>query len=151
MPCTNGHLFIHDGEKPQEIEGSKLNLKILFEKFRGTKSNSLLSAPFFCAVAKFLGAEDKVLKNFLTKLYRNLSLRAFSARDNSQFLDFSTMRDVIAETNIHLANANGENFKRQREKKGKKLENLKQVKKLKKKQKKKQKLMIRTFWTLNLK
>ena len=60
MPYTNGHLFIPDGEKPQETDGSKLNLKVFFEKFRGTKSNGLVLASFLCAVAKLLGAEDKV-------------------------------------------------------------------------------------------
>ena len=64
---------------------------------------------------KFLDAEDKVLKDLFTELYRNFSLWTLSARDSSQFLDFSVLRDVIAKINICLANAVDENFKRQRE------------------------------------
>ena len=79
-----------------------MNLKVFFEKFRGTKSNGLVLAPFLCAVAKLLGAEDKVENDFLTELYRNLSLKTLSARENSQFRDFSALRDVIVEINIHL-------------------------------------------------
>ena len=33
LPITNGHLFEPNGEKPEEIEGEMLNLKLLYEEF----------------------------------------------------------------------------------------------------------------------
>ena len=62
IPLTNGHLFVPNGKKSEEIEGEKLNVKVLCENFRGTKSNGLVSSPFFSALAIFLGFKKDISK-----------------------------------------------------------------------------------------
>ena len=45
LPCTDGHLFVPDGEISSGIQGEKLSLKELFARFFWTKSDGLVSAP----------------------------------------------------------------------------------------------------------
>ena len=80
---ATGHLFVPDGEKLEEVEGEKLNLKQLYAKFRGTGSNGLVSASFLCGQVHFFGANDQVAKNILTEIYKNEMLRSLSSKDNS--------------------------------------------------------------------
>ena len=72
-------MFVPDGEKHDEITGEKWNLNLFYEKFRGTKSNDLVSMLFFGALAIFFGVPEEVAKNLLTELHKNLLLKAFSA------------------------------------------------------------------------
>ena len=62
LPLTNGHLFVPSGEKSEGIEGEKLNLKVFYENFRGTKSSGLASSPFLSALGIFLGFKEDIPK-----------------------------------------------------------------------------------------
>ena len=60
LPTATGHLLLHDDKKPEEVKDETLNLKQFHAKFQGTRSNSLVSTLFICALALFLGAKDQV-------------------------------------------------------------------------------------------
>ena len=67
-------LFVPDGEIPPGIQGKKSSLKKLFPKIFQTKSNGLVSAPFLAALLLFFAGKVNLVKNFLTELYRNLTV-----------------------------------------------------------------------------
>ena len=104
FPNTTGHLYVPDGEKPQEVEGDILNMKKLYEKFRGSNSHGLVSLPFLCALNLYLGGEEQTSKNILTEIYSNLSLGALFSEETSA-LNFRKLADLCAEINIFLNNA----------------------------------------------
>ena len=82
-------MYVPDGEKPSEEQGGDLNLKELYEKFRGTKSHALSSIPFHCGLNLFLVENEKNVKEVINKLYQNLSLKTFS--ENSEYWSFNLM------------------------------------------------------------
>ena len=53
LPLTNGLLIVSDGETPEGTE--KINLKLLYEMFKDTKSHGLVSIQFLCALGIFFG------------------------------------------------------------------------------------------------
>ena len=53
LPLTNGLLIVSDGETPEGTE--KINLKLLYEMFKDTKSHELVSIQFLCALGIFFG------------------------------------------------------------------------------------------------
>ena len=87
----------------------KLNLKQLYAKFGSAGSNGLVSAPFLCAVAPFLGANDQIAKNLLTEIYRNLMLRSLSSKDNSCVSEFSPLTEICAKINARIVDFFSEN------------------------------------------
>ena len=104
LPYTDGHLFVPDGEIPSGIQGEKLSLKEPFAKFFWTKSNGLVSAPFLAALLLFLAGKESLVKNFLTELYRNLTVEVLLS-DNDSLLEFQALTDLFAEINVLLANS----------------------------------------------
>ena len=113
MPYTTGHLFVPDGEIPAGIEGGKLNLKELFVKFFRSKSTGLVSASFLGALLLFFVGKETIVKDFLTELYRNLTVEVLSTHNDSM-LRFEALADVCAEINVRLANSIFANQKRAR-------------------------------------
>ena len=48
------------GKKPDEEKGEEVNIKELYEKFRGvSNSHGLVPLPFLCALNIFLGGKEK--------------------------------------------------------------------------------------------
>lgn len=113
-----------DDKKPEEVTVEKLNLKLLYEKFRGTKLNSLLSSPFLCTLAIYLGSKEDISKNFKTRIYKNLFLKVLSSKENSCPLVLDALTEVSAEIGSHLASGISSNYKRKME------ENMKQEMKI---------------------
>ena len=62
LPCTDGPLFVPDGETPPGITGEKLSLKELFAKFFWTKSNKLVSSFFLAALQLFFAGKRNFSK-----------------------------------------------------------------------------------------
>ena len=83
FPFNTGHVYIPDGEKTDEVKGDKLNIKELYEKFRGINSHGLVSLPFLCGLNLFLGGKEKTSKEVLTELYSNSFFSMLSSRDSS--------------------------------------------------------------------
>ena len=109
LPTTTDHLLVTNGKNSEGVEDEKLSLKQLYAKFRGTGSNRLASAPFLCVVALFLGTNDQVAKNLLTEVYKNLTLRNISSKDNPCFSEFSALTETFAEINARITNFSFEN------------------------------------------
>ena len=93
LPYTDGHLFVPDGETPSKFVGEKLNLKELFAKFFLTKSNGLVSSPFLAALLQLFLGKETLAKNFLTELYKNLTVEVLSS-DNDSALEHLTLSQI---------------------------------------------------------
>ena len=104
FPYSDGHLFVPDGDIPSGIIGKKLNLKELFAKFFRTKSNAVVSSPFLVVLLLFFWGKETIAKNFLTELYKNLTVEVLSPENNST-LKFTALADLCAEIDVTLSNA----------------------------------------------
>ena len=113
LPYTDGHLFVPDGENPSGIFRKKLNLKELFAKFFRTKSNGLVSSPFLAALLVFFAGKETLAKNFLTALYKNLTVEVLSS-DNDSTLEFNALTDLCTEIGVRLASSIFANHERAR-------------------------------------
>ena len=60
LPLTNGLLIVPVGETPEGTE--KINLKLLYEMFKETKSHGSVSIQFLCALGIFFGLHISILK-----------------------------------------------------------------------------------------
>ena len=103
LPYTDWHLFVPDGETPPGIIREKLSLKELFAKLFRRGSNGLVSSPFLAALLLFFAGKETLAKNFLTKLYKNLTVEVLSS-DNSENLQFDALIDLCAELSVKLGN-----------------------------------------------
>ena len=95
FPCTDGYLFVPDGETPPGIIAKKLNLKELFFPIFRTKSNGLVSSPFLALFLLFFAGKETLAKNFLTELYKNLTVDVLSS-DNVSTLEFNALSGLCA-------------------------------------------------------
>ena len=110
LPLTNGLLIVSDGETPEGTE--KINLKLLYEMFKDTKSHGLVSIQFLCALGIFFGLHIQIHKHAITELYRNLLYETLSgARD----LEFQANSDLIGEMSFKIKNTTLSNIKRKEE------------------------------------
>ena len=85
LPLTSGHLFVPYGEKPEQIKGDNLKLKLLYEKFRGTKSNGLVCSPFICAPAIFLECKEEILRIFYDRILKKLIFKSYIFREKFSY------------------------------------------------------------------
>ena len=103
LTYTDGNLFVPDGDAPFGIIGEKLNSKELFAKFFSTKSNAAVSSPFTAALLLFFMGKETIAKNFLTEMYKNLTVEVLSSENNST-LEFSALTDLWVEIGLKLLN-----------------------------------------------
>ena len=97
LPLANGLLIVPNGEGPDGEE--KINLKNLYEMFKDTPSQGLVSFQFLSALGIFFGVGINLPKMAVTELYRNLSYRTFSdARDFS----FDSVSDLPSRLNFKI-------------------------------------------------
>ena len=80
-------------DPPPGIIGDKLNLKELFAKIFMTGSRGLVSSPFIAAISLFFARNKKLVKDFLTELYYNLSVEILS-KDNNEVLKIDALTDL---------------------------------------------------------
>ena len=88
-PLTNGLLIVPKGEVPEGTE--KINLKFLFEMFRGTNSHGLGSIQFISTLGIFFGLKISIPKNAITELYRNFSYETYSGARDHEFQAISNL------------------------------------------------------------
>ena len=81
--------------------------------FYDKKSIGLVSAPFLAALLLFFAGSESLVKNFLTELYRNLTVEVLSS-DNYWVIEFQALADLCADINGRLANSIFHNHKRAR-------------------------------------
>ena len=82
FPYTDRHLFVSDGKTPSRIIEEKLSLKELFAKCFRTGSKGLVSSPFHAALLLFFDRKETLTKNFLTELYKNLTVEVLSSANS---------------------------------------------------------------------
>ena len=103
LPYTDGHLFFPDGETPPGTVSKNLSLKELFSKIVWTKSNGLVSSPLLAALLLFFVGKETLAKNFLTDLYKNLTVEVLSP-DNNSTPEYNALTDLCAYIGVGLAN-----------------------------------------------
>ena len=70
-------------------------------------------SPFLAALLLFFAKKETLAKNFLTELYKNLTVEVLSS-DNSENLQFDTLTDLCAELGVRLGNSIFANHERVR-------------------------------------
>ena len=106
LPLINGLLIVPDGETPEGTE--KMNLKLLYEMFKDTKSHGLVSIQFLCALGKFFGLHISIPTYEITELYKNLSYETLSGERD---LEFEAISDLIDEMSFKIKNSTLSNIK----------------------------------------
>ena len=64
FPSTGVHTFIPRADLPMEVNGEKLNIKKLYEKFRTANSHALVSSQFLAALNIFFGGDPELVEGF---------------------------------------------------------------------------------------
>ena len=107
LPLSNGLLIVPDGDV--RVGEDRVNRKSLYDMFRHTYSHGLVSLQFLGAIHYYFDATDqRLIKNAITELYRNLSYIALSgARD----FEFNNVSDLIARISFLIKSASKQNTK----------------------------------------
>ena len=108
LPLSNGLLIVPDGDVP--VGEDRVNMKSLYDMFRHTYySHGLVSLRFLGAIHYDFDATDqRLIKNAITELYRNLSYIVLSgARD----FEFNNISDLIARISFLIKSASKQNTK----------------------------------------
>ena len=71
---VRSHTFVPKGDFPLEVNEEEVNIKQLYEKFRGSGSHALVASQFIAALNIFFGGNTETSRKFLTELYRNLTV-----------------------------------------------------------------------------
>ena len=103
LTLTTGHLYIPVGDRPEEVGEEYINMKDLYEQYRGSRSHGMVSVPFLCVLNLFLGGKEKISKAALIELYSNLMLGRLTGESDA--LNFSALNKLCMEINIRLANS----------------------------------------------
>ena len=99
FPTTTAHTFIPRADLPMNVNGEEINIKKLYEKFRGTNSHGLVAAQFLGALNMFFGGDPEITRKYLTEFYQNMTVSNLST-DKSFY--FHALMDISAEINIML-------------------------------------------------
>ena len=95
------------------LEGTeKINLKLLYKKFKDTQYHGLGFIQFVCALGVFFGLNISTLKNALTELYKNLWYEKLSGAKN---LEFEAISNLVGEISFQIKNSTHLNIKRKEE------------------------------------
>ena len=107
LPLSNELLIVPDGDAPAEED--RANMKSLYDMFRHKYLHGLVSLPFLGAIHYYFDATDqRLIKNALTELYRNLSYITLSGdRD----FEFNNVSDLIARISFLIKSASMQNTK----------------------------------------
>ena len=110
LSLRNSLLIVPDGETAEGTE--KINLKLLYEMFKDTKSHGLVSIQFLCVLGIFFGLHISIPKYAITELYKNLSYETLSGERD---LEFEAISDLIGEMSFKIKNSTLSNIKRKSE------------------------------------
>ena len=82
-----------------EVNGEEINIKKLYEKFRGTNSHGLVAAQFLGALKIIFCGNPENTSKFSTEFYQNMTVSNLST-DNSFY--FNVLMNISVEINIML-------------------------------------------------
>ena len=68
FPTTNEHTFVPRAKLPLEVNGEELNIKKLYEKFRGSDLHGIVCSQFLAALFLFFngGGEEETDNSYLS-------------------------------------------------------------------------------------
>ena len=112
-------MIIPDSEVPEGIE--KVNIKLLYEMFKDTDLQGLVSIQFMCVLGKFFGVDVLTLKSTISELYMNLSYETLSGAGN---VDFQAVSNLTSDMTFRINKASLENIKRKEQEDVKTSENV---------------------------
>ena len=108
LPLTNGLLIVPGGDAPEGED--RVNMKSLYDMFRHTCSHGLVSLPFLGAIHNYFDATDqRLIKNALTELYRNLLYITLSGARN---FEFENVFDLTARISFLIKSISMQNIKK---------------------------------------
>ena len=110
LPLTNGLLLVPDGETTEGPE--KISLKSLYEMFKDTKSQGLVSRQFLSALNLFFARNIQTSKDVITELYKILSFKTLSEEQQTEFENISDLSAHIIFKMEHSILLNRENQER---------------------------------------
>ena len=82
FPTATAHTFVPRPDLPLEVNGEEMNIKKLYEKFRGTNSHALVSSQFLGALKIFFDGQIEITRRFLTETYENLTVSTLSTNES---------------------------------------------------------------------
>ena len=109
---TNGLLIIPESGVPEGEE--KINLKQLYEMFKDTNFNGLVSLQFLLEIGIFFGFDVSIPKRTIKELYKNLSYEIFRG---ARVIEFDAVSDLVEELSFKIKRSTLSN--RDKEKKNK--------------------------------
>ena len=97
FPTTNEQTFVPRAKPPLEVNGEELNIKKLYEKFRGTDSHGIVCSQFLAGIFLFFdsGGEEKA-RNFLSEFYQNMTVSTLSTNHSFQFDAFTELLTTLS-------------------------------------------------------
>ena len=108
LPLTNGLLIVPGSDAPEGED--RVNMKSLYDMFRHTYSHGLVSLPFLGAIHNYFDATDqRLIKNALTELYRNLLYITLSGARN---FEFENVFDLTARISFLIKSISMQNIKK---------------------------------------
>ena len=98
FPTTNEHTFVPKAKLSLEVNGEELNIKRLYERFRGSDSHGMVCSQFLAALfVSFNGGSEQEARNFLSEFYQNMTVGSLSTDHSFQFDAFT---EFLATFNI---------------------------------------------------
>ena len=97
FPLTNDLLIVADGVVPEGEE--KINLKQLYEMFKDTNFNGLVSLQFLLEIGIFFGFDVSIPKRTIKELYKNLSYEVFRG---ARVIEFDAVSDLVEELSFKI-------------------------------------------------
>ena len=114
FPTTNEHTFVPRAKLPLKVNGEELNIKKLYEKFRGSDSHSIVCSQFLAALfLLFNGVSEEKASNFLFEFYQNMTVGALSTDYSFQFDAFTGLLTSLSFLFRQLVMAQTETVKTQ--------------------------------------
>ena len=103
-------MLVPDGETTEGPE--KISLKSLYEMFKDTKSQGLVSRQFLSALNLFFARNIQTSKDVITELYKILSFKTLSEEQQTEFENISDLSAHIIFKMEHSILLNRENQER---------------------------------------
>ena len=112
FPTTNEHTFVPRAKLPLEVNGEELNIKKLYEKFKGNDSHRIVCSQFLTALFLFFnGVSEEIARNFLSELYQNMTAGAISTDYSFRFDAFIDLMTTLSFMFRQLATTQNETVK----------------------------------------
>ena len=112
FPTTNEHTFVPRVNLSLEVNREELNIKKLYEKFRGSDSHGIVCSQFLAALFLFFNAGgEETARNFLSEFYGNMTVGALNTDYSFRFDAFTDLLTTLRFLFQQLATTQNETVK----------------------------------------